>query len=174
MIIELTKDELDKCREFAYKCAENQQPIEFGQADTAAREKKEIGRDNLIGKIVEVAFAKMMLRRFEIEIELDFEYYPRGKWDGQDTVIHDWKIDVKGTRQGGKWLLVEWNKLDFRQRDKDLPHLFVMGSVFWDRDTDSPTGKVDLVGAASLLRLKEDQSNTVILKKGEFLPGMRS
>lgn len=61
MIIELTHEELNKCSEFAYKCAQNQQSIEFGQSDTIPRLTNEIGRDNLIGKIAEVAFAKMMI-----------------------------------------------------------------------------------------------------------------
>ena len=110
MIVELTREELQKCNEFAYKCAQNQQSIEFGQSDTIPRSANEIGRDNLIGKIAEVAFAKMMLQDFNIKIELDFEYYPRGEWDDQDTIINDWKIDVKGTRQGGKWMLIEWSR----------------------------------------------------------------
>lgn len=174
MIVELTREELQKCNEFAYKCAQNQQSIEFGQSDTIPRSANEIGRDNLIGKIAEVAFAKMMLQDFNIKIELDFEYYPRGEWDDQDTIINDWKIDVKGTRQGGKWMLIEWSKINFRQRDKDLSHLFVMASVSWDRDTDRPTGKVDLVGSASILKLQRNQKKTVVIRKGELLPNTRS
>jgi len=173
MIIELTRKELDRCREFSYKCALNQQSIEFGQSDTVERSDTEIGRDNYIGKIAEVAFAKMMKAKFNIDITLDFEYYPRGEWDGQDTVINGWKIDVKGTRQGGKWMLIEWNKIDFRQRDKDLSHMFVMASVFWDRDTDKPTGKVDLVGCASILKLQNGIENTVVMRKGTLLPGTK-
>lgn len=174
MIIELTHEELDKCSEFAYKCAQNQQSIEFGEADTIPRSAKEISRDNLIGKIAEVAFQKMMLQNFDVNVELDFQYYPRGKWDDQDAVINDWRIDVKGTRQGGKWMLIEWNKINFRQRGKKLSHLFVMASVFWDRDTDSPTGKVDLIGSASILKLQKNQKKIVVIRKGESLPGTRS
>lgn len=68
MIIELTHEELEQCREFAYICAENQQPIEFGQSDTAPRSNKEIGRDNYIGKIAETAFAKMMRLHYRDEL----------------------------------------------------------------------------------------------------------
>lgn len=173
MIIELSKEEIKKCEEFAYKCAENQQEIEFGQSDTAARSTSEIGRDNFIGKLAEVAFAKMLAENYSVFIELDFEFYPRGRWDAQDTVINEWKIDIKGTRQGGKWMLIEWSKINFRQKDKDLPHLFVMASVFWDRTTDLPTGKVDLVGSASILKLKSGIPTTKILRKGSLLPGTR-
>ena len=171
MRIELTQEELEQCREFAYTCAENQQAIEFGQGDTAPRSNAEIGRDNYIGKIAEVAFAKMMRLHFNIEIDLDFNYYPRGEWDGQDTVINNWKIDIKGTRQGGKWMLIEWSKINFRQKDKDLPHLFVMASVCWDRETDTPTGGVDMVGCASVMKLRKDVPTTRVLRKGDFIPG---
>ena len=174
MIITLTQDEIQQCRDFSYECAHNQQSIEFGQSDTAVRSDQEVGRDNFIGKIAEVAFAKMMKSKFNIHIDLDFNYYPRGEWDGQDTVINGWKIDIKGTRKGGRWMLVEWNKINFRQRDKDLSHLFVMASVDWNRDTDEPTGTVDLVGCASIRKLQEGIKNTVVLRKGELLPGTRS
>ena len=174
MIITLSQEELDRCYEFSIKCAENQQMIEFGQSDTAERSVTEIGRDNYIGKIAEVAFAKMLRDLFNIKIDLDFEYYPRGKWDGQDTVINNWKIDIKSTRQGGKWMLIEWSKINFRQRDKDLSDLFVMASVFWDRETDKPTGKVDLIGCASILKLKPGVRHTEILRKGSLLPGAKT
>ena len=100
MHIVLTKSEIDKCIEFSYKCAEAQQAIEFGQDDTVPRGIEEIGRDNLIGKVAEVAFSKMLLRDFDLKVPLDFECYPRGKWDDQDTIINGWRIDVKGTRWG--------------------------------------------------------------------------
>lgn len=172
--ITLTAEEMRKCLDFAYRCAENQQKIEFGQQDTAERGVSEIGRDNLIGKMAEVAFAKMLRKRYGIIIELDFKFYPRGKWDGQDTVINGWKVDVKGTRQGGRWMLVEWSKLNFRQREDDLSHLYVMASVVWDRDTDLPTGAVDLIGSASINRLKPGTALTSVLHKGNPIPGSRS
>ena len=123
MVIWLTEEELGRCREFSLRCAEQQQQIEFGQSDTAPRGVAEIGRDNLIGKIAEVAFAKMLRERYGLAVELDFNYYPRGVWDDQDTVINGWQIDVKGTRQGGRWMLIEWSKLRFRQKEGKLSHL---------------------------------------------------
>lgn len=171
MLIILKDEDLQQCIQFSNKCALNQQAIEFGQSDTAARSVKEIGRDNLIGKIGEVAFAKMMKYKFNIDVKLDFEYYPRGEWDGQDTIINGWKIDVKATRKGGKWMLIEWSKINFRQRDKDLPDMFVMASVDWDRDADKPIGGVDLVGCASLFKMKKDVSTTKVVRKGDLLPG---
>lgn len=116
----------------------------------------------------------MLAEKYDIHVKPDFKYYPRGKCDGQDTIINDWKIDVKGTQKGGKWMLVELSKINFRQRDKDLSHLFVMGSVYWDRKTDLPTGKVELVGCTSILKLKSDVATTKILRKGTPLPDIQN
>ena len=99
--IRLSQDELARCIEFSQRSAPNQQAIEFGQRSTKARSTREIARDNLIGKIAEVAFSKMMKENYGIDVPLDFNYYPRGQWDNQDAVINGWRIDVKGTRKGG-------------------------------------------------------------------------
>ena len=172
--IVLTDAEMDKCREFSRISAASQQAIEFGQHTTKARPEKEIARDNLIGKMAEVAFSKMMKENYGIDVPLDFNYYPRGQWDGQDAEINGWRIDVKGTRSGGRWMLIEWNKLDFRQRDNNLSHLFVMFTVDWDRSADQPTGEVSYQGAASLAKLKESVPTTVVIRKGAVIPGTQT
>ena len=172
--IVLTDAEMDKCREFSRISAASQQAIEFGQHTTTARSEKEIARDNFIGKIAEVAFSKMMKENYGIDVPLDFNYYPRGQWDNQDAEINGWRIDSKGTRSGGRWMLIEWNKLNFRQRDNNLSHLFVMFTVDWDRDSDQPTGKVSYRGAVSLAKLKDGIPTTVTLKKGSVLPGTKT
>lgn len=169
--IQLTKDELARCIEFSKKSAPNQQAIEFGQRSTKARSTHEVARDNLIGKIAEVAFSKMMKENYDIDVPLDFNYYPRGQWDNQDAVINGWRIDVKGTRKGGRWMLIEWNKLNFRQRDNNLSHLYAMFSVDWNRDTDRPTGHVSYEGAVSLKKLRAGCQTTHVLRKGDILPG---
>ena len=174
MRITLNEQEFAKCVEFAKTCALNQQQIEFGQSDTKPRGTAEISRDNLIGKMAEVAFAKMLHERHGIEIELDFNYYPRGKWDDQDAEINGWRIDVKATRKGGKWMLIEWSKLDFRQKQDKLSHLYVMASVDWDRGTDLPHRDVELVGCASIQKLKPNLDSTAVLRKGTCIPGTKT
>lgn len=37
----------------------------------------------------------MLHNRYGIEVELDFNYYPRGEWDNQDAEINGWRIDVR-------------------------------------------------------------------------------
>ena len=169
-IIYLTEEELEKCREFSTKSALQQQEIEYGESATKPRPKEEIARDNLIGKIAEAAFRKMLKEDRNIDIELDFEYYPRGKWDSQDAEYNGWKIDVKGTRVG-HWMLIEWNKLEFRQKDDELSHVYVMFSVEWKGD--APTGKVIYRGFATLARLSREFPKTEVLPRGSALPGTR-
>lgn len=171
--ITLSREEMRRCQEFSGKCAVNEQPIEFGEKTTAPRSVQETARDNLIGKIAEIAFSKMMKENYGIEITLDFNYYPRGKWDDQDTEVNGWRIDVKGTKQGGRWLLVEWNKLNFRQRDNKLSHVYVMFSVGWNRDTDQPTGHVSYEGFVTLARLGKQIPNTEILLRKSYIPGTK-
>jgi hypothetical protein len=102
VIIFLTSEEVDKCCKFSVECAKYQQQIEFGQADTAPRGLAELARDILIGKLAEVAFARMLEENYKIVIKLDFEFYPRGVWDKNDAHINGWQIDIKGTRHLGR------------------------------------------------------------------------
>lgn len=167
--IRLSPDELKRCEDFAVASARTQQKIEFGQNTTAERSVDEIIRDTLIGKIAEVAFHKLMAF-YGIAAPLDFDCYPRGKWDDQDAEINGWKIDIKGVREGGRWFLIEWSKLDFRQKENKLSHLYIPFTVGWDRNTDRPRGWARYEGVISLKKLNSDNSSVSTLRKGELLP----
>jgi len=171
MQIILHQEEINQCKVFSNRCAETQQAIEFGQRDTKKRSINKIARDNLIGKLAEVGFAKLLKNGYETHVDLDFEYYPRGMWDANDACINGWLVDVKGTRPGAEWLLVEWNKLHFRAKEKKLPHIFVMAIVGWRREDDTPTGSVSMVGFCELDFLTHDSKKAYILRKGRKLPG---
>lgn len=170
MRIFLSQEELDKCWQFSLDSAGSQQGIEFGQSDTDVRKTSEIARDNLIGKMAEVAISKMLKEQFNLEIPLDFEVYSRGKWDDNDVEINGWHIDVKSTRIG-HWLLIEWNKLNFRQKQGELPHAFFMCKTDWDMKVDVPKGSVDLVGCISTTKLKAGMPHVRVLRKGDYIPG---
>lgn len=169
----ITEEELEQCIDFSKKSAPTQQDIEFGQKDIKARSVSEVSRDTLIGKIAEVAFSKIMQENYGIKIALDFEIYPRGQYDAQDAKVNDWCIDVKGTRQGGRFLLVEWNKLDFRQVENRLSHVYAMFSVGWDRNADWPNRHVSYAGAVTLRALADrvGYSETMTLRKYDCIPG---
>lgn len=170
IIVYLTPDELDKCKKFSEESAKTQQRIEFGQDDTMPRSVKEIARDNLIGKMAEVALKKFLYDRYRIETAVDFNVYARGVWDNNDLVINDWQIDIKSTRSG-HWFLIEWSKLSFRQRQKKLPNAFFMCRTPWNRDNDIPKGMVEICGALSLKGLCSGSPMIRTLRKGDLIPG---
>ena len=100
VMVNLTSDEMEKCISFSKKSAESQQPIEFGQHDTLPRDTAEIARDNLIGKMAELAVSRKLRELFGLHIPIDYEIYPRGEWDDCDISINGWNIDIKSTRIG--------------------------------------------------------------------------
>jgi len=171
-IVELTPDEISRCVDFSEKSAKTQQKIEFGERRTTERRTAEIARDNMIGKMAEVAFAKIM-ETYGVKVDLDFNIYPRGSWDDQDALINKWRIDIKGSREGARWLLIDWNKLAFRQKDNNLSHAYIMFTVGWDRNSDKPMGWVRFEGVASLQKLRAGCSTTHILNRGDFIPGTK-
>ena len=173
----LSEKELNDCKEFAEQSAPTQQYIEFGQHDIRARDVNEIARDNLIGKIAEVAFKRIVEENYPDagEIPLDFNVYQRGVYDSQDANINGTLIDIKATREGGEWFLIEWNKLNFRAREKHLPHYFVFFTVGWDRKTDQPTGGATFEGIIPIEWLSKEhvdqEERILVLRRGKNIPG---
>lgn len=169
--MELTEAEMEKCISFSRKSAETQQAIEFGQRDTIPRKTQEIARDNLIGKMAEVAIARMLREDFGIHFPVNFEIYPRGEWDDCDVQIKGWNVDIKSTRTG-QWLLFEVDKLRMRQNQpiNNLPDAVFMCKTPWDRNNDTPIGSVELIGAISLKVLLTPDKRILKLRKGECIP----
>lgn len=170
----LTNEEMQKCREFSEKSAKSQQRVEFGQHTTKERPIEEIARDNMIGKIAEVAFQKILRENYGIDVGLDWKIYDRGIWDVDDVEYNGWRIDVKATRQGGRWMLIEWSKLDFRQKGNNLSHIYAMFTVGWNRSTNQPDGTACFKGVVSLKKLNNTTETTKVLHKGRYLPGVQS
>ena len=169
-IVELTEDEIQKCKEFSEQCTQNQQKIKFNGRWISKWKIAEITRDNMIGKIAEVAFSKMM-EQYGISLDLDFNINPDCMWSEKDITINNWRIDVNGSREGAKWFLMDWNKLVSNQNDNNLPHAYVMFTVGWDKKMDRPTRLVTFEGVASLSKLRPECEKTMVLRKGDFLPG---
>lgn len=173
--IVLTDYEMRKCVDFSEESAKSQQTIEFGQSDTAPRKVKEIARDNLIGKMAEVAVSRMLREDFDLHFPVNYDIYPRGEWDDCDIQINGWNVDIKSTRIG-RWLLFETDKLRMRQRQKinKLPDAIFMCRTSWDRDADKPKGDVELIGAVSLTLLLSSDPKVKRLNKGDFIPGTQT
>lgn len=171
----LTEAEMNMCITFSKASAESQQAIEFGQHDTLPRKTQEIARDNLIGKMAEVAVARMLRENYGIHFPVNFEIYPRGEWDDCDVQIKGWNIDIKSTRTG-QWLLFEVDKLRMRQNQQinNLPDAVFMCRTPWDRDKDVPIGTVELIGAISLKMLLTPDKRILRLRKGDYIPNTRA
>lgn len=168
LTIALSEDEMNRCKEFSLKSAMTQQAVEFGQKNTKPRDTKEIARDNMIGKMAEVAVNKMLRRDFGIHYPVNFDIYGRGEWDDCDVQIRSWSIDIKSTRVG-RWLLIELNKLRMRQRQSidNIPDAIFMCRTRWDMEKDEPTGSVELIGCTSINNLVK---NGTRIKRGSLLP----
>lgn len=171
--IQLSEADIQRCVDFSRNSAPTQQNIEFGQNDTAPRDDAEISRDTLIGKIAEVAFSNLM-ENYGLNVDLDWNIYNRGIYDDQDADLNGWKIDVKGTRAGGQYMLIEHNKLNFRLNEDKLSHIYAMFSVGWNRTSDMPTGTATYVGAATLRYMRDTFPRTIVLHRGDPLPGTRN
>lgn len=169
--ITLTESEYRRCFDFSQESARSQQAIEFGQRDTKPRSEREIARDNLIGKMAEVAVVKMLRERFHLHLPINYEVYPRGEWDDSDIKVFGWDVDIKSTRIG-HFLLMEESKLRFRYLEKKLPNAIFMCRTPWDRKNDKPQGlDVELIGCISLNSMLCQKKGTFIIHKGAFIPG---
>ena len=170
----LPEYDMQRCVDFSNKSAKSQQSIEFGQSDTVPRRTAEIARDNLIGKMAEVAITHMLREDFGLHFTVNFDIYPRGEWDDFDVQINGWNVDIKSTRTG-QWLLFEVDKLRMRQYQKynNLPDAIFMCRTPWNRETDEPIGNVELIGAISLKNLLSNPK-VMRLKKGDFIPNTRA
>lgn len=148
--VALSPEELQACERFAFESAATQREIEFGNRATSPRPSAEVARDTLIGKIAEVGFAKHMLT-MGVEVALDFNIYPdKLTGDAADAALFGCLIDVKATRPGSQWLLVEASRLEVRRKLRQLPTAFVMAITGWRRHDDRPTGEIELAGYSYL------------------------
>ena len=169
MKIRLSPDEIDRCIKFSAESANNQQRIEFGEIKTKPRPSSEIARDNLIGKVAEVAVQKMLLKDYSLTIDLDFEVYSRGVWDETDFVVNGWRFDVKSTRIG-RWLLLEEHKLVNWQNQGMLPHFFIACRTYWDESIGLPTGVVEIFGFFFINRIFKGNKNVLYLEENKCIP----
>lgn len=165
MIIDLNEKEIKKCINFANASAPTQQGIEFGQQDTKDRGIAETAKDTIVGKMAEVAVAKMLRENYKIHCPLDFEIYKHGG-DDCDLKIFRWDIDIKATVKG-RWLFVERDRFIMRknQRYNNIPDAFISCTV--EVINSIPTGKVRINGCIQTEKFLND---AIQIRKGEFIP----
>ena len=170
--VELTDYEFTLCGLFSHESAKTQQKIEFGQKTTVPRSVREIERDNMIGKMAEVAVAKTLHKDFGLHLPVNYEVYPRGECDDNDIVINNWSLDIKSTRRG-RFLMLEYAKVNYRLESGTMPDVVVACKTPWNEREDRPEGKrVDVIGCISTKRLVNPKSADVYrLRAGECIPG---
>lgn len=158
--IQLDTAEQKQCRDFAEESAKTQRENRSG--GTLIRQLGEIQENTHRGKVAEVVAKKffeqepLLLQR----IEIDFNIYPRGKWDETDFEINGKKISVKSAKWFSKWLLLESKDIN----RGDLYDYYIFITV--DKKFTSGTIK----GWASQQEILDDKK-TLKLKKGEPIPG---
>ena len=149
--IPLGVEDVTTCIKFAKEVAPHQQAIEF-QNQGFSRSISEIERDTTIGKLAELGVARFLYNKYSIVAVLDYNVYPnKGTGDMGDITLPGGSIlEVKGTRQGGRWLLVTPQELLKKKERKCLPQYVAGVVVGWNRNTDGPTGHVVIQGYAFL------------------------
>lgn len=161
--------EIERCQKFAEAVADGQIAIEFNERHTLTRGRAEVIRDAMIGRLGELAVAKMLRYRFKIEAEPDWTITDRGIGDDGDLLVMGRRVDVKATRAGGRWLLVERTRFEIGKRLGKLSDFYVLASTGWNRQTDKPTGVVNLVGYAKLTDLCQP---SLIGERGPRIAGL--
>ena len=77
------------------------------------RSSQQIFRDDLRGKLAEIAVKKYLERQNHNVGELDFEIYDLGTWDRDDIVVdNSVHVSVKSSGENANYLLIETNRVD--------------------------------------------------------------
>lgn len=156
----LPSEEVDKCRIFAQDSAKTQRENRSG--GTKKRSYGEIFGDTFRGKIGECA-SKRFLEQDPLNvpgIKLDFDIYPRGKWDEYDFLVYRKRFSIKSIKHFSSWLLLESKDIE----RGDVYDYYVLATVSRNEDGSR------ILGFAS----KEEVlvgPNTLKLKKGDLIPG---
>lgn len=162
-VFHLNEDEAKLCRDFPEKSARTQRENRSGGSQF--RSLKTIELDTLRGKVGEY-IAKKFLEQHPLDIQgirLDFNVYPRGKWDDNDFSINNLNFSIKSAKWFSKWLLLETKDIN----RGEVFDVYVL--VLVNNDYQSGTVK----GFAT----KEDvlyDDNTLKLRKGELIPNTRT
>jgi hypothetical protein len=113
--VEIDAETVSACMEFSG--AVEQSNLDFENPDLT-RDRQDVVADTITGKLAEVAVQRF-LRQLGISLVLDFRLLPDGCIDagdvymvaGQGSFVHSSvRLDVKGTSDRGRWLLVERGK----------------------------------------------------------------
>ena len=154
------EEEFGKCKKFAESSSPTQR--EYRSGGTEFRSVSKIAGDTMRGKVGEI-IAKKFLEQEPLaigDISLDFEVYPRGKWDETDIEVGGKKVSIKSSKHFSRFLLLETKDLD-----RDESDFYVLVLV----DSDAKSGCVK--GFISRDEIMKVGDGTLDLKKGQNIPG---
>jgi len=157
----LDKEEIKKCRDFAENSAKTQRPYRSGGSQM--RNLRMITEDTFRGKLGEVV-CKKFLGQMPLNVEgikLDFDIYPRGKWDEADTVINGKRISMKSVKHFSSWLLIESKDI----LRGDIYDYYIL--ILINKNMDGGV----VAGYATEKEIVDGDEYTLRLKKGEVIPG---
>jgi len=157
---ELTEKEFQQCDEFANNSSKSQR--EHRSGGTFIRNYNQIKENTLRGKVGETIVKKFLEQKgLEINsIKLDFDIYPRGKWDETDIKLNGKTLSIKSSKWFSRWLLLE--SKDILRGDVDDYYILVLV------DRDFKSGEIK--GFATKDEIIKPNGKTLILKKGENIP----
>jgi len=148
----------EKCKLFAQESSKTQRGYRSG--GEKKRDLKQIQEDTLLGKIGEVIFIKFLKQFNYNNIKLDFEIYPRGKWDKYDCRLGSKTFSIKTIKLFSKWLLLEKKDVD----EKRIYDVYILIKV-------SIKEKFGIIcGYITKEELFSNDENTIILEKGKCIP----
>jgi hypothetical protein len=153
--------EVLKCKDFADKSAKTQRPHRSGGSQI--RDLSMISTDTFRGKLGEVVCNRFFEQNpLNITyIILDFDIYPRGKWDEADFLIKNKKFSIKSVKHFSSWLLVE---------SKDIARGDVYDYFILIQIRKSMDGGV-IAGYARQEEIVNGDRYTLNLRRGDFIPG---
>lgn len=162
--ISLDEDEIEQCRIFADESAKTQRPYRSGGSQI--RGLSMMRADTFRGKLGE-AVCKKFLEQKPLNVkgmELDFDIYPRGKWDEADIVIGNKRISIKSVKHFSSWLLIE---------SKDLLRGDIYDYYILILINKEMNGGI-VAGYATKDEIVDGDQHTLRLNKGEPIPGTRT
>ena len=153
----LTDEEITQCKKFAEEVWKTQK--EHRSGGSIIRTQNQMMNDIQLGKVGEIIVKKFLFEEYGITINLDFDVYPRGKWDDGDFILNDKKFSIKSSKSYAKWILLE-------SEDIKRGYLF---DYYIFVSVDKNLGGGEVRGYAT----KNEVLNFQQLKKGTYLPDVK-
>ena len=97
-------------------------------------------------------------------IVLNFNIYPRGKWDSTDININKTKISIKTSKHFSNWLLLESKDIN----RGDIYDYYILVLV----DKDLKSGKIK--GFVRKNEIIQPAEKTLLLKQDNFIPNTQT